>query len=166
MSIIIKSHSGIFSTLHRACFRNLGQQPILPRKDTFYERSQKFHPFTPHSIYFLIALDQNKALLNLQKGAAFDSWTQYRSRICSAVPTYLQPSHSLSTSIFRTGSLFKTLRNVDQIYSQPFHRALLSHIQVYSEPHAKLAYAETWYIQNPGIFRTSIITIQNPVIFL
>ena len=59
---------------------------------------------------------------------------------------YLQPRHTLNPSIFRTGDLFKTLRNVDQAYS--------SHIQVYSEHCVTLAYAETWHTQNPGIFRT------------
>ena len=39
-------------------------------------------------------------------------------------------------------------------YSKPCHKTLFSHIQVYSEPCATLAYAETWNTRNPGIFRT------------
>ena len=65
-----------------------------------------------------------------------------------------QPCHILSPGIFRLGGLLKTLWNVDQVYSEPCHEALFSHIQARSEPCAMLAYAETWHIQNPGIFRT------------
>ena len=66
---------------------------------------------------------------------------------------YSQPYHILSPGIFRIRGLFKTLWNIDEAYSEPFHRVLFSHIQAYSEPYAKLAYAETWYTQNPEIFR-------------
>ena len=42
---------------------------------------------SPYSIPFLSALHQNKALYNFRKrGAAFDSRTQYRSRICPGHP--------------------------------------------------------------------------------
>ena len=56
---------------------------------------------------------------------------------------------------------------------------LFNHIQAYSEPRVTFAYAETWHIQNPVIFRTLTIfvnmglnqdaipsSIQNPVIFM
>ena len=66
---------------------------------------------------------------------------------------YSQPSHILSPGIFRIRGLFKTLWNIDEAYSEPFHRVLFSHIQAYSEPYTKLAYAETWYTQNPELFR-------------
>ena len=42
---------------------------------------------------------------------------------------YLQPCRILSPVIFRMGGLFKTLWNVDQVYSEPYHRALFIHIQ-------------------------------------
>ena len=67
---------------------------------------------------------------------------------------YSQPCHILSSGIFRTKGLFKTLWNVDQAYSEPCHRALFRHIQTSSQPCAKLAYAETWYTRNSRIFRT------------
>ena len=67
---------------------------------------------------------------------------------------YWQPCHILSLGIFRIGSLFQTLWNVDQAYSEHCHRTLFSHIQTYSEPCATLAYAETWPNRNPGKFRT------------
>ena len=57
--------------------------------------------------------------------------------------SYWQPGHILSPGIFSTRDLFNTLRNVDQTYSEPYHRALLT-----------LAYAETWHSHNHGIFRT------------
>ena len=66
---------------------------------------------------------------------------------------YSQPYHSLSPGIFRIRGLFKTLWNIDEAYSEPFHGVLFSHIQAYSEPCVKLAYAETWYTRNPEIFR-------------
>ena len=53
---------------------------------------------------------------------------------------YLQPCHILSRGIFRTGSLFKTLWNVDQGCLEPCHSALFSHIQGYSESCETLAY--------------------------
>ena len=56
---------------------------------------------------------------------------------------YSQPCHILSLGLFRTGGLFKALQNVDQTYSEPWHRTPFSHIQAYSEPCAMLAYAET-----------------------
>ena len=51
-------------------------------------------------------------------------------------------------------TLFKTLWNVDQAYSEPCYRTLFNHIQAYSEPCTTLAYTKTWHTQNPGIFRT------------
>ena len=66
----------------------------------------------------------------------------------------MQPLHVLSPGVFRTGSLFKTLWKVDQVYSELCHRTLFKHIQAYSEPYATLAYAETWHTRNPGIFKT------------
>ena len=60
-----------------------------------------------------------------------------------ATLAYSQPCHILSPGIFRTERLFKTLRNIDQVYSEPCPRALFSHIKAYSEPCATLAYAET-----------------------
>ena len=75
--------------------------------------------------------------------------------------TYLQPCHILSPCIFRTRGLFKTLWNVDQPYSEPYHRALFIHIQAYSKPCATLAYeresseylaySKSWNIQCPSI---------------
>ena len=67
---------------------------------------------------------------------------------------FSQPYHILSPGTFRTGSLFRTLWNGHQPYSEPCHSALFSHIQLYSEPCTTLAYAETWHIRNPQIFRT------------
>ena len=67
---------------------------------------------------------------------------------------YSQPSHILSPCIFRTGKLFKTLWNVDHVYSEPCHRVLFSHIQKYSVPCATLECAETFHTRNPRIFRT------------
>ena len=67
---------------------------------------------------------------------------------------YSHSCHILNPGIFRTGSLFKALWNVDQTYSELCHRASFSHIQAYSEPCATLAYTETWHIRNPGMFRT------------
>ena len=43
--------------------------------------------------------------------------------------SYSQLCHILSPGIFSTRDLFNTLRNVDQTYSEPYHRALFSHIQ-------------------------------------
>ena len=37
---------------------------------------------------------------------------------------------------------------------EKFIQALFSHIQAYFEPFVMLTSAETWHIQNPGIFRT------------
>ena len=68
--------------------------------------------------------------------------------------TYSQPCHILHPTIFRTRGLFKALWNVDQAYSEPCHTVLFSHIHAYSEPCAMLAYAETWYTWNHGIFKT------------
>ena len=78
--------------------------------------------------------------------------TQAYSAPCVAL-AYSQRCHILSPSKFKTGDC-ETLWNVDQIYSEPYHRALFSHIQPYSEPRVTLAYAETWHTQNPGIFKT------------
>ena len=84
-------------------------------------------------------------------------------------PANSQHCHTLRPRIFRTRRLFKTLWNGDQTYLESCHWALFSHIQAYSEPGAMLAYAETWYIRNPGIFRRFHngipMHIQNPVIF-
>ena len=63
---------------------------------------------------------------------------------------YSQLCHILSPSIFRTEGLLNTLSNNDQAYSEPCHKAVLSHIQAYSEPCATLTYAETWHTRNPG----------------
>ena len=78
----------------------------------------------------------------------------FRHSAPCVILAYSQPYHILSPGIFRTGGLFKTLWNVDQAYSEPCHRALLSHIPAYSEPCAMLFYAETRHTWNPGIFRT------------
>ena len=59
--------------------------------------------------------------------------------------TYSQTCHILRHGIFRTEGLLKTLWNIDQAYSEPCHRASLSHIQAQSEPYVTLAYAETWH---------------------
>ena len=72
-------------------------------------------------------------------------------------PLYSQPSHILSPGIFRIRSLFKTLWNVDQEYSEPCHGALFSHIQAYPEPCTLLAwcrnltYLQSWNIQYASI---------------
>ena len=66
----------------------------------------------------------------------------------------MQPLHVLSPGVFRTGSLFKTLWKVDQVYSELCHRTLFKHIQADPEPYATFAYAETWHTRNPGIFKT------------
>ena len=63
---------------------------------------------------------------------------------------YSKPCHILSSGIFRTIGLYKTLWHIDQAYSETCHMALFSHIQTYSEPCAML----TWHTWNPGIFRT------------
>ena len=89
--------------------------------------------------------------------------TEILLRHTQAYSVYLAPSvtlaysefcHILSPSIFRTGDLFKTLRNVDHAYLEPCHRALIRHIQGHSKPCGTFAYAETWHTRNPGIFRT------------
>ena len=74
--------------------------------------------------------------------------TLYNPRIFATLP-YSEHWH-----IFRTGSLFRTLWKVDQVYSELCHRTLFNHIQSYSEPCATLAYAEAWHTRNHGIFRT------------
>ena len=72
----------------------------------------------------------------------------------------MQSSHIHNHAIFSAlrylepEFLFKTLWNVDQVYSEPCHRALFSHIQEYSENCAMLAYAEMWHTRNPGTLRT------------
>ena len=80
----------------------------------------------------------------------------------------------LSPSIFRGGGLFKTLWKVDQVYSEPGHRALFIHIQPYAELCATLAYAESGiiealeYIRNPSspaILMQKFTNIQNSAIF-
>ena len=68
----------------------------------------------------------------------------------------------MSPGIFWTGGLFKTLWNHDQAYLEPCHRALICHIQSYSEPCVTLAYAETSHTRNPGIFRTLPYLHPNP----
>ena len=68
--------------------------------------------------------------------------------------TYLQICHILSPNLFKTGSLFKTHWNIDQAYLEPYHGALFSHIQAYSEPRTMLAYAEGCHTWNPGIPKT------------
>ena len=83
---------------------------------------------------------------------------------------YSQPCHILTPGMLRAGSLFKTLWNVDQTYLEPYHRILFSHIQAYSEPCTTLAYTETWYTWNLGIFRNlsylqKFANIQSPDIF-
>ena len=42
--------------------------------------------------------------------------------------TVYNPRHILSPGIFKTGSLFKILRKVDQVYSELCYRTLLNHI--------------------------------------
>ena len=78
------------------------------------------------------------------------------STLCN--PCILVPLHFLSPSIFRTGDLFKTLWNVEQVYLEPrifwMPGALFSHVQVYSELYATLTYEKTWHTRNPGIFKT------------
>ena len=49
----------------------------------------------------------------------------------SVTLAYSQPWYILKPGIFRSGILFKSLRNVDQAYSEPCYRALFSHIQAY-----------------------------------
>ena len=68
--------------------------------------------------------------------------------------TYLQICHILSPNLFKTESLFETHWNIDQAYLEPYHGALFSHIQAYSEPRTMLAYAEGCHTWNPGISRT------------
>ena len=67
-----------------------------------------------------------------------------------------QPCHAPSPGIFAwTWNIFKTLWNFDQVYSELYHIKVYSGvIQAYSEPSVTLAFAETWHISNPGIFRT------------
>ena len=85
------------------------------------------------------------------------------STLCNTVQlTYLQTCHIMSPGIFWTGGLFKTLWNHDQAYLEPCHRALICHIQSYSEPCVTLAYAETSHTRNPGIFRTLPYLHPNP----
>ena len=77
-------------SLVRAYSRNLGQRSILARKSTFLKkkRHQNFNPPPLYSIPFVSVLHQNKALHNFrkrEKGAAFDSQTQYRSTLCSDI---------------------------------------------------------------------------------
>ena len=80
----------------------------------------------------------------------------------SVALAYSQLCHILSPCIFRTGSLFKALWIVDQISSEPCHRASFSHVQAYSEPCATLVlcrnptYSSSWNIHN-----SSIITSRN-----
>ena len=74
-------------------------------------------------------------------------FTQAYSALCTT-------SHIHNLTIFRTGSLFKTMWNVNQVYLEPCQRALFNHIQAYSEPCETLTSAETWHIWNPGISRT------------
>ena len=79
---------------------------------------------------------------------------------------YSKACYILRPGIFTTGGLFKTLRNVDQAYSEPCHGALFSHIQ---------NLAQLLLIQKPGLlrileyselFHNCIRThIQKPVIF-
>ena len=73
--------------------------------------------------------------------------------------TYSQPCYILSPGIFRTRGIFKILWIFDPAYSelchsQKFIQALCGHIQAYSQLCVMLAYAETWHIWNPTIFRT------------
>ena len=79
---------------------------------------------------------------------------------------YLQPCRILSPDIFRTRSLFETLWNIDQAYSEPCRRPWLWHIQnlaqcLHMQKSSKLeipGYSELFnnciamHIQNPAIF--------------
>ena len=84
---------------------------------------------------------------------AYSGFIQAYSAPCVAL-AYSWPCHIRSHGIFRIGDFFKNLSNFDQAYSETCHRALISHIQAYSELCATLAYAETLHTRNPGIFRT------------
>ena len=68
-----------------------------------------------------------------------------------------EPCHILSPAIFRTGVIIKTLWNFEKAYSALYHRTVYSaffrYTETYLESDVTLAYAETWHIWNPGIFR-------------
>ena len=73
-----------------------------------------------------------------------------------------QPCHIVSPNIFRTGGLFKTLWNVDQVYSEPCHRAWLRTLRN-ACIWRNVAYSESRNIQNLSI-NCIPMHIQNPVI--
>ena len=64
--------------------------------------------------------------------------------------SYSQPCHIMSPrGIFRTRGLFKPC----EMFTWHIQNPDMGIIQPYLEPYATLAYAKTWYTQNPGIFR-------------
>ena len=63
---------------------------------------------------------------------------------------YLQPCHTLSPGIFRTGGFFKPFF---KRWTGIFRTLLNCIIQLYSGILRTLTYAETWHTWNPGIFR-------------
>ena len=79
------------------------------------------------------------------------------------------PFQILSPGIFRTGGFFKTLWNIHQVYSEPCHKELISHIQAIQN------FVRCLHMQKPDIlaivkhsehFHNCIPThMQNPVIF-
>ena len=78
--------------------------------------------------------------------------------------TYSQPPHILSSGRFKTVWIFQILWNIDQIYSKPCHKALLSHIKAYPEPCATLGIVGILEYSEP--FHNCITThIQNSVMF-
>ena len=81
--------------------------------------------------YSLILRHYQGMLRNVQAYAGIFS-TLCNTCIFTTFP-YSEPCH------IKIAGFLKTMWNVDQAYSEPCHGALFSHIQVYSEPCARLS---------------------------
>ena len=80
--------------LVREYSRNLGQHSILARKGTFFESAL---PSPPIQSLFLVFCIKIKLYIIFAKGTVFESWMQYRSRIC---PDKVLWCHSLTNHIW------------------------------------------------------------------
>ena len=72
------------------------------------------------------------------------------STLCKPRILVRHPCHIVSPGIFRTGGLSKPCEKFTRHIQNP----AMGITQPYSEPYATLAYAKTWFTQNPGIFKT------------
>ena len=118
----------------------LDKSSIICTVNLCYVRHQTHSEFWHVQRFFTLPLPEYLIILSFVKIYSLILWQchgwfrfiQAYSAPCVNL-AYSQLCHILNPGMFITGVSFKTLWNVDQVHSEPRHRALFSHIQAYSE---------------------------------